>query len=756
MAEKTQWNPTPYGWLLTGLTVLIAPWVVVDPALAQSDGAAALEEILVTAQRREESLQDVPISVTALRGEAFDSIFDAGSDIRALATRIPSVYAESSNGRYAPRFYIRGFGNADFGLGASQPVLIVMDEVVHDNVILKGFPLFDIEQVEVLRGPQGTLFGRNTPAGIIKFDSRKPTDEFEATLAGSYGTHNASVVDLAVGGPLSDRIRARLAAQINTRDDFINNGNSAAGFVGDGDEMGGYEDYMARAIVEFDITDIFNATLSLQGRDLDGTSSIFRANVLSTGSNELNENFDRDTVYFDGGQNNTQEQQTFSSTLKLQYSRPDFDITSITAFISGDGFSIGDIDGGTGAVFLPTGSFPGDIPFPSESASRVDGVDQFTQEIRIATTGEDSFRWQGGLFLFDEELETTDIGLDGFGGEAPTALVSQNQTSESWAVFAQGEFDLTDQVTLIGGLRYTDDDKTLQAQRTLGGPTGPLFPPDTNVSDEQVSWDLSLLYELNEDVNLYGRIARGYRGPSIQGRITFGDTITTADSETNLSFEGGIKAALLDGRARLNAGIFHYRVDDIQFTAIGGAANTNRLVNSERAVGQGVELELEVTATDWLRLAFGLGYNDTELQDNNLRVAVCGAPCTILDPVDTDGFALIDGNPFPNAPEMTANLSARYSMPVGRASEFFVYTDWAYQGETNFFLYESEEFRSDGNFEGGLRAGWVIDDGRYEVVAFGRNITDERNLLGGVDFNNLTGFVNEPRTFGLQLVANFR
>ncbi|HBQ39794.1 MAG TPA: TonB-dependent receptor, partial [Halieaceae bacterium] len=143
------------------------------PAMAQ------LEEIIVTAQKREQSLLDVPLSVATLSGERFSAIFEGGADIRGLSARVPGLYVESSNGRAAPRFYMRGLGNIDFDLAASQPVSIIMDDVVKENVVLKSFPLFDVEQVEVLRGPQGSLFGRNTTAGIVKFDSRKPTRDLE-------------------------------------------------------------------------------------------------------------------------------------------------------------------------------------------------------------------------------------------------------------------------------------------------------------------------------------------------------------------------------------------------------------------------------------------------------------------------------------------------------------------------------------------------------------------------------------------------
>ena len=168
------------------LAAAIAMALPLPAAIAQEAPAstASLGEIIVTAQRRSENIQDVPISVSALQGERLSAMFDGGGDIQVLAARVPSLYAESSNGRLAPRFYIRGLGNSDFDLAASQPVSIIVDEVVLENVILKSFPLFDLERVEVLRGPQGTLFGRNTPAGIVKFDTKKPTQEFSRRRRG--------------------------------------------------------------------------------------------------------------------------------------------------------------------------------------------------------------------------------------------------------------------------------------------------------------------------------------------------------------------------------------------------------------------------------------------------------------------------------------------------------------------------------------------------------------------------------------------
>jgi iron complex outermembrane receptor protein len=229
---------------LASIALCVATALQANHVLAQdtSEKDSVLEKITVTAQKRVQSIQDVPISIATLSGEKFESIFSGGEDIIALAVRVPGLYAESSNGRAAPRFYIRGLGNTDFDLAASQPVSIIMDDVVKENVVLKSFPLFDMQQVEVIRGPQGTLFGRNTTAGIIKFDSVKPTDDFDAygkIGLGSFGTVN---IEGAVGGGLSDNIAGRFSFLSQQRDDYIDNA-----FSGEDDVIGGYDELAWRA-----------------------------------------------------------------------------------------------------------------------------------------------------------------------------------------------------------------------------------------------------------------------------------------------------------------------------------------------------------------------------------------------------------------------------------------------------------------------------------------------------------------------------
>jgi len=351
--------------------------------------------------------------------------------------------------------------------------------------------------------------------------------------------------------------------------------------------------------------------------------------------------------------------------------------------------------------------------------------------------------WQGGVYYFDSKFQVTTFPFF-----VPPTTVEHKNTA--WAAFAHVSVDVTDAWNITGGVRYTDDDKDFKvvSQPTTVAPV--------SVSDTNFSWDLSALYKVNDGFSVYGRVADGFRAPTIQGRdVAFGGQPSTADSETITSGEIGFKSELAGNRVRLSGAVFYYEIKDQQLSAIGGGGNFVRLVNADKGTGKGFEIEGDFRPTDHLEFTLGYSYVDTELKDNTLVVPPCGSGlCTVTDPLDAGGNAIIDGNPFPQAPKYIATVTARYGIPIGNG-ELFFYTDWAFQGETNFFLYESKEFKSDSQYEGGARIGYSFNQGKYELAAYGRNITDEENVKGGIDFNNLTGFDNEPRVVGVSFNANF-
>jgi outer membrane receptor protein involved in Fe transport len=691
------------------------------------------EEVVVTAQRREQDIRDVPISVSTLSGDDLSNILAAGEDIGALAVRIPSFYSESSNGRVGPRFYIRGLGNTDFDLAASQPVLVVVDEVVQENVILKSFPLFDLQRVEVLKGPQGSLFGRNTPAGIVKFDTVKPTFENDGYVSASYGELDTKILEGAFGGALVDDVLAgRFSLLYQDREDWIDNG-----FTGQSDALGGFEELAWRGQLLWTPADSLSVLTNLHGRNLDGTAQPFRANAVGPGGDFLNGNFDRDTVFFDEGANNPQKYRSLGGSVRVDWEQESgITLTSITAYETTDGTSFGDVDGGSGAG---PGAFPPPIPFPSATQDSIDELDQLTQEFRWSGEG-DAMSWQAGVFLFDSTLTIT---TDPFFVD-PSTVTHRNQ---SWAVFGQVSYDLSDRLNLTAGARFTEDEKVLTADRSN-------FPvADVRVDDSDISWDLAALYRVSDELNLFARIARGFRAPTIQARdVAFFGAPTTAGSEIITSYEAGAKATVFDNRLRFNWTAFYYEIEDQQLSAIGGAGNLIQLVNARKGIGSGFELDAEWYLNENYFFTLGYSLNDTEIDDPNLRVAPCGSGiCTVQDVVDASGNALVNGNAFPHAPDTIVYATANYNRVLGDGGEIFATADYARQGETQFFLYESAEFRSDGNFELGLRLGYRRTDGSWQASLFGRNITDEENMKGGIDFNNNTVYVNEPRVWGLNV-----
>jgi iron complex outermembrane recepter protein len=731
------------------------------PALAQtstSRSGTQLETITVTAERRSEDIKDVPNSVSAVRGEFLDVLNSSGQDVRMLAARVPSLNIESSFGRAFPRFYIRGLGNTDFDLNASQPVSLLYDDVVQENPILKGFPVFDMEQIEVLRGPQGTLFGRNSPAGVVKFESAKPRQAREAYLNASAGSFSSYNFEGAVNAPMSQQVAVRVAAQLQHRGDWVDNTFAS----GPNRELEGYDDHAVRAQLLYAPGRSFSALFNVHARSLDGTARLFRANIIKPGTNDLADGFDETKISIDG--QNEQDIDTSGVSARLRWDWGGLVLHSITGYEKVKAYSRGDIDGGFGAVFaLPMG--PGFIPFPSESADGLPKHRQITQEFRLESGNKSGLNWLLGLYFFNEDITIESFSYDTFGlGRPVNGYARQTQENDATAVYGSVNLPLGPRMEMRAGLRYTRDQKDFTAQRTIspigGGATGVLT---ANPSDNDVSGDLSFLFRMNRDVNFYARVARGFRAPSIQGRILFGDTLSVADSERVLSFEGGVKADLWDRRARLAATLFSYEVKDQQLTAVGGNANFNRLVNAEKSVGRGAEIDFMAYLADNLLGSLSASYNKTEIRDANLRIDACGSGCTVLDPItapaDPANFKFaptvsINGNPLPNAPKVVWNAALRYSIPM-RGGELYFHTDWSYRSKINFFLYESVEFTGKALTEGGLRVGYKWAQDKYEVALFGRNITDEVQVIGGIDFNNLTGMINEPRTWGVQFKANF-
>jgi iron complex outermembrane receptor protein len=757
--------------------LLLAPGLTRAADSASADAAESADtvsEVIVTATRREEKLIDVPVSTSVLSGDSLQVLGNSGQDIKQLAFRVPSLNIESSNGRAFPRFYIRGYGNTDFHDFASQPVSLVYDDIVQENAALKGFPIFDQADVEVLRGPQGTLFGRNSPAGVVKLESAKPQlGVSSGYFSVSDGTYNSAVLEGVANVPINDMMAFRISVQEQHRDDWVSDPINLT-------KLAGYTDLGGRVQLLAQPTDDLTALFNVHGRNLSGSSTLFRANIIQLGSNKLVPGFDPATIYADGP--NSSSLGTIGANIHVTWKLPIATLQSITGYESVQKYlAEGDIDGGYGPGFFsssPLPSGPGAIPFPVQTSAGLVSHEQLTQELRALSNGDGPLQGQAGVFLFYEDVTAADNDYC-TPGAADFSVPCQNQEqlwtlqdrtvsrqrNDAEAVFGSLEYTISPPFKARAGVRFTEDHKVFAT--VFNDTVPPVTPPLSGTSrNGNVSWDVSGTYSITSDINAYARIATGFRAPSF-GQPAAGIPIQEARSETNISYETGIKANLLDHRASLAFDVYYYRVKNQQLTAVGGNSNVTELVNAQKTFGKGAEIELEVHPVTNLTFNFSGSFNYTKIDDAGLTTAVCFA-CTVTNPIvgpngdpsrgilpAAAGNAEINGNPLPQAARWVGDFSLRYDYPLPDGSKVYAYTDWSSRSSMNLLLYTSKEFVVQPLTEGGLRLGYTWAEDKYDVAAFCRNCTNQIRAIGGIDFDNRTGYINDPRIFGAQFRMNF-
>ncbi|MEI9987702.1 MAG: TonB-dependent receptor [Aliidongia sp.] len=397
--------------------------------------------------------------------------------------------------------------------------------------------------------------------------------------------------------------------------------------------------------------------------------------------------------------------------------------------------------------------------FADETSDSIPGLDQFSEELRFATNGNGRFFNQGGFYYFKEYLKLYDYDYAPDG--AADIIQTQTQNTESFALFDSASYKITDDLTFQAGVRVSNDTLTygVGCLLTCAAPT----PSKVSTSGTQPTFDVSATYAITPDTNVYGRIATGYLAPSLDGRnvlYDFGNTtigaLTEAKAETTTSYEVGLKSTFWDHRANFNLTGYTWTTDDIQLAAVGGAANEVVLLNANKAIGEGIETSFEVKPIENLLLTANASYNFTQIQDAGLELSGCGGGCTMENQLDPKtGNFKINGNPLPNAPRWIYNVSARYSIPVMDQNEVYFLTDWNYRGTEDFFLYKAAEFTGQSLLLGGLRLGYIDHNNGFEVAGFIHNLLDQVKVTGAIDFDNLTGFVNDPRTFGVEAKVKF-
>ncbi len=782
--------------LLKPLSLAISTSLAISamPAVANE---LALEEIVVTAQKRAQSLQDIPMSVSAISEDALkNSGIESVEDIKTL---VPALNIYSSNSPAQSSISIRGAGT-----GAADPTLepsvgVFVDGVFMPRSIFGLSDLVDIERVEVLLGPQGTLYGKNTNSGVISIHTKGAPESFEMDVEQTFGDYDLQDTKLSLGGMISDELGYRFAARNRRRDGWMEDESNSNEYNQiDKQSYRGQlfwnpdEQLSVRGIAYYSLSD------SHQSQDEAGlnTNSAYygyvAANLLASGQPVPAADVkDRKVSPTEGGGGRVEVQ---GASIQVDYDFDSFNLTSITAYQEWEQDNAFTDNDGTRL----------DI---SNSSARFD-EQNISQEIRITSPGGETIDWVGGFFYFKSDLEggsksdvfsSSSYGLpNGFGGWVQDGggndlIVAgdhmkwhQTFKSESYALFGQATWNITDTTALTAGLRYSSEEKeftvysdSFDADGTPfrvsnildGSYTGGVFIPAISgqtvlngaldQEDDRSETDVTGMLSLNHfigDQMFYATVATGSKSGGFNG--SFGSTSVEDreyDTEETTNYEIGAKLDLWQGRARVNLAYFYTEYKDFQATTFDPVTVAFGVINAGKQVTQGVDLDATVLATENLTLSAKFEYLDARYKD--FTGANCAA--TSGEFVNADGDCVLDGERMEYAPNWSGSVSADYIYPLN-ASEVYVHGDLSFKTE-----HISDPTRAEASVDTrseifNARLGWRNDS--WDVSLWGKNLTDDyyaightSNLVanlfaaadGGLSQTNYRRWVNEPRTWGL-------
>jgi iron complex outermembrane receptor protein len=714
-----------------------------------SEDSNVVGELVVTARRREEALQDVPVAVTAFTAERLEST--GALDITELTRSTPSLTLQAARGSNSTLIsFIRGVGQQDPLWGFEPGVGLYIDDVYIARPQAAVLDIFDISRIEVLRGPQGTLYGRNTIGGAIKYVTDKIGAEPEFNLRGAYGSYNQRDVILSGEGRLSPMVGASVAVARYVRDGYGENRNTGA-------EHYNKDVTAARASLEFTPSaDLFFRLSGDWIRDDSNPRHGYRELAPSPGS--VYDTF--------AGAGDDNEVVTSGVSLLGEWSVSDaLTLKSITAYRSGHTDGVIDFDN------LPAPL----LDIPAEYRDH-----QFTQELQILYEGE---RWQavGGIFY----LNSTAAGaFDTVIGAANlTTLTLGHVDTRSYAVFGDFSYDVTDALSLSVGGRYTSDEKTgfVFRQRYLGI-RSPYFgnaaaiafeAPRTNYTDtetfEQFTPRLSATYEISPDLTAYASYGRGFKSGGFDMRgdaVAFPGTVEGYDPELVDTIELGLKGAVLDRRLNFATAVFDTAYQDMQITTQFPTATPGVVASVVDNVGnatiRGWELESSLRATDNFVINAMLSYIDAQFDEflGYVPTGPLNTTCPTLPGCVIDLSAV---RAFQNTPEWTGSIGFTLDVPLVNGGRLSFTPNAAYRGAYQLFEAPQPILDQDGYWLLDASVVWTSPDDKIRVGLHGKNLGDEEYRVGGYDFssfgaltgNTVIGFYGPPRTLTATISLRF-
>lgn len=725
----------PVRWFSVRLIPLVVFWGSLgSPLPAQADQPLALEEVIVTATRREASLQDVPVAVTAVP----DWVLNDNQITRSeeLTILVPSLTVQQGGNARGSSFNIRGVGTQSFSSAAEPSVSTMVDGVVMGRSGMAFSQLPDVQRVEVLRGPQGTLFGKNSSAGVVHIITKDPTPEHEGEV---------SVMGIEMGeyryagtaaGPITENWGYRITGSYISDRGYTWN-------VYDSKYYNDQEDFLVRGKLAWEPTP--NLQLKYIGdwqkRRVNGALSVVREASEPTLSQLLpvvpsDENEEANTRLTNDSQNDAN-----GHTLDINWDIGSLTLTSITAYRSWT------IEGVGGTTLVP------EPPTPVSQIGKTE-QDQFTQELRLASGVDQFLSYVVGLYYFDQDISRTFTRDVFLGEELLTATSSFDVDTRNYAAFGELIFNLSASWRLIAGGRFTRDElayKDFVRTGQIGG-TGPAGPASDDTSENNFSGKLALQWDFSDSAMTYLSYTSGYKGPAYS--IVFAtepDDLERVEPETSNAFEWGIKSRLFDNRMTFNVAAFYTLYDDWQAQAFiedssGTGTGSFEVSNAGKVSTRGIELDLTAVPVQNLTLYGALAYiraRIDEFDDGPCSPGqkAAGNPPSCLSPAE-GGTATQDlaGGELPYSPDWRVTLSANYLLPLDSVPFGLAFMGtYRWQDDVLFSVTQDPGTVQDAYGVLDLALDLRDDDDRYVLTAFVKNVADTfyTTAIGGVAANQM-------------------
>ena len=702
---------------------------IVLPVAAQggsSGSAPILEEVFVTAQKRAESIQDVPISVQAFDADTLkDAVVHQPIQLGEI---VPGLQYSKQTGQANP--YIRGIGTQNTAVGDESTVATYVDGVYIMGMQAAATSFNNIDHIEVLKGPQGTLFGRNTTGGLIHIITKDPVHEPVAKLSLDYASYDTVIASVYGSTGVSETVAADLSLY------YLDQGEGFGENLVTGEDVSYTEDFVARSkwliepsdnarlVLSFDYanteTDVASSRGPIPGSiGIDGIL-VFQG-CLPTGvgpafcsgaAQALGTGFSGDIQDIQATDRSASKAEQTGASANFRYAFNGFDFVSITAYRDT-----------TVTAYLDQDA----VPLPVIDATLDREEEQFSQEIQLVSNGDGVFSWIVGGFYMDAEASYTPFKLRGLGLQllAPgTTAVDLDVTQEllSYSVFGQGTVQFNEQWSLTGGARWTKDERDISGLTTIvnSGRTIPVpFQGEKDFS--KATWRLSLQYELNNAM-LYGSYSRGFKSGVYNSVVSSGRLAPAVQPEVVDAYEFGIKSDWFDNRLRANLAAFFYEYEDLQLQFVN--AGITILGNATNAEITGAELELQGSVTENLDFRFGLAWLNAEYKD--FPGGIISVPIAAgFGPVggnDTSTTADVSGNKMARAPETTMSVGANYSRPVGDQYVFGANLNWYYND--GFYWFEDNRIKEGSYDILNLQVSFGSADESWRVRLWAKNLTD--------------------------------